>query len=278
VSGTTQVDATATVDTAYGDRAVSLQLVVDGTPSGSPVSCPQVWPGYGQQTCNVSLPWHAGGLAPGKHTVAVAITTLQSGAVSLAAGVTVPGDVEVTITGHDYEERGQFTSLNGFAISTLAPHGGVAGVPVEVTFTPYVGAAQTVHVVTTEGGAYTVTSPTPLTSNTVVTAKASGSSASATVLVRVPIACAVPSNATHGTKVTISCHAGFLAYHSVLALRITGGSIPHATEFGKTDKHGNVSYTLTFVHPGQQLQVRATTATTKTYGASASPSYALHVS
>jgi hypothetical protein len=197
--------------------------------------------------------------------------------VVISNDVTVPGDVEVTITGHDFEELGQFTSLNGFVISTVAPHGGVAGVPVDVTFTPYVGAAQTVHVVSGEGGAYTVTSPNALTSNTVVTAKAAGSTASATVLVRVGIQCTLPSQVTHGPPVSITCHADALAYHSVLALRITGGSIPHATEFAKTDTHGNASYTLTFVHPGQQLEVRATTATTRTYGASPSPMYALHV-
>src|SRR4051812_25519919 len=210
--------------------------------------------------------------------VAQAVDTSATANASGPAVAVVPGDIEITITGHDYEERGQFTTLNGFAVSTAPPHGGVAGVPVDVTFAPYIGAPQTVHVVTTEGGAYTVGSPTPLTSNTVVTAKAAGSTASATVLVRVPISCAVPSNVTHGTPVTISCHADFLAYHSVLALRISGSSIPHATEFGKIDKHGDVSYTLTFVHPGQQLEVRATTATTKTYGASTSLLYEMHVS
>src|SRR4051794_8715147 len=81
-------------------------------------------------------------LVPSSIAVAAVATPSQARAafptLSVIMHTAVPGDVraagdvEVTITGHDYEERGQFTSLNGFAISTLPPHGGVAGIPVDV--------------------------------------------------------------------------------------------------------------------------------------------------
>ena len=151
-----------------------------------------------------------------------------------------------------------------------------------VSYTPYAGQAFSELEITDKDGAFTALDPINLTSNTVVTATTGpdGLNPPATTSwqVTVPITCKVPGTVTHGAPVSITCHADDLAYHSVLALRISGGSIPHATAYGKIDSHGNVTFTQTFVHAHQQLTVRATPATTRTYSASSSPAYPLTVS
>jgi hypothetical protein len=135
-----------------------------------------------------------------------------------------------------------------------------------------------VTVQTAGDGSFVANDPAALSGNTIVDASYGVTGARTELMVTVPISCTVPTNLTHGpATVTIGCHTEGLAWHSVVALRTTGGVIAHATLFGKTGSHGNVTYSMTFQHPGQQLQVRATTETTNTYVGSSSPTYALAV-
>jgi hypothetical protein len=110
------VAATATIDASQTDTPLSLQLLVDGAPSGGPLSCPTGGPT--PKVCAGSLPWDSTGLS-GAHVVQVRVGTARgvsalSGGVSLtvsspspsvtitspSVNSTVSGAVTVTASGH----------------------------------------------------------------------------------------------------------------------------------------------------------------------------------
>lgn len=97
VGGVIAVTATATIDASQADTPASLQLYLDGAPSGSAFTCPSG--GATPKVCNGSFPWDASGLT-GTHVVQVRLGTTRGVFVlSTGASVTVSSPAPtVTIT------------------------------------------------------------------------------------------------------------------------------------------------------------------------------------
>ncbi len=282
VSGEAAVTATGTVTAASGDAGQSMQLFSYAGPLGEPVPCPSGSP----LQCTVTLHWDTSTVPNGPYSLYVAFSTKLGAAggssvinVTLANAVTTKSIVTLA-PGGTYPV-GAYGEVHGTVVNA-ATGKPVVGSLVTVSYTPYSGQAFSETEFTDVNGNFSALDPINLTSNTAVSANTGpyglNTPAVTSWKVTVPISCHVPGSVTHGTMVAITCHADYLADHSVLALRITGGSIPHATLFAKIDSHGNATFTQTFAHAHQTLTVRATTATTHTYSASSSPTYPLTVS
>lgn len=283
-TGLVPVTVTGTVNPAYGDAPRLLvlfhgdfqdphQLIVDCPAAGAPTTCTVVFQ-VGAQDVATQGYFVLFGSYEVPNTLAAAAPVITMSAP--ANGTAVTGTTHVTATATVNTTDGDVAQslallVDGHQVGSSVPCSGAAE-----PFQPQTcdadfswdttGLAAGQHNVAVR----VTTQQTEATSN-VSTVQV------AAVRPTVPISCVVPTDVNHGQPVTISCHAGLLAWHSVVALRITGGSIPHEVLFGKIDIHGNVSYPETFIHPNQLLTVRATTATTRLYTGSSSPSYPLHV-
>ena len=275
------VNATGAVDPKQSfDTPGLFSLLVDGT-AVSAGSCPLSI----SLTCSLALDWATAGFTTGTHTLQVRETTGR-GNVGMSPVVTVnlaptagqPTPTTLALSPGAVYLRGSKGSATGH-VSEPQSHAPLAGVPVQVTFTPLTGAPSTMTVISDVHGAFTASDPASLTGNTSVLATTGpdyGSSAATTTLrVTVALSCSVPTSGHTGRPVKVTCSAPGLAFGSVIALHFAG-AYGHGPLYAKA-KAGKVSFTVTFVKKWPRVRIWATTATTHTFVAARSRTYYLRV-
>lgn len=271
---------TGTTDGSNGVSVASVDLRLDGTVAASIACGPPAGPGV-DVYCPLGYLLVADDLSVGMHTLQGQLTTTAGDTVNGALlHITVDPAVVpavLTLSPGGTVGYGGVASAHGRVVSagTGQP---LAGAAVEVTFAPYFAASSIVTVWTSADGSFTAAAPFRLTSNTAVSASTgTAAPASTRIGVTVPIRCTVPPAAQHAVTTWITCHADHLAFHSVLALRISSASSSQPTLWASTNAYGNVSFPEVFAHAGHELTLTATTATTYTFTASSSPAYQLWV-
>jgi Bacterial Ig domain len=279
VTGVAQVTAAGLIDARQQDYPKDMQLLVDGAAYGAAVACP-VGPAT-HSSCTAAFSWDTASLS-GSHALQVRFDTTYASVTSAKTSVTVaavkpqPTPTTVTLSAGGPVRRGAQRVVQG-SLTNASTHAAIGGAPVQVVFTPLTGTPLTVIATTDATGRFAATDPlvSGRTSVLATTGPDLGSSsASATLTVTVVIGCHLPSHVLRGAMVKVSCAAPGLAYGSVLALHWTGKN-GHGVVYGKV-KRGNVTFTVSFAKGWSKLW--ATTATTHTYVASHSRTYALHAS
>ncbi len=281
VSGVTDVTATGWTEPSDLDPVGKIVYSVDGVPlPGGEVPCPGAGVAY---TCATTFHWDTTGTVDGPHILTAQLISagndfLWTDELNIYVLNAAPVAAVLMLNPGGTVSFGNNATVTGKVVDAHT-HLPLGGVPVAVAYDVYGWGSETSPVRTAADGTFSDT--IRLVANTTVKVTTGlgfpTAAQSTSVGVTVPITCAVPSTVGHGVAMTITCHADFLAYHSVLALRVSGGSVPHATLFGKIDSHGNVTFAEKFNHAGQSLSIKATTATTHTFTASTSPLYSLHV-
>ncbi|BEP14370.1 hypothetical protein acdb102_26810 [Acidothermaceae bacterium B102] len=278
VAGATQVTAAGLVDDRQTDSVKDMQLIVDGVPSGAAVACSVAT----RSSCTTTFTWDTSGLT-GAHQLQVrfdtTLTSVTSAKTLVIAGTVAPQPVATTLVLMQGPPvvRGSAGVVHG-VLSNTQTHLTIVGAPVQVVFTPLSGPARTVTATTDASGNFTATDPDPLLASTAVLATTgpdySSSSATETLTVKVVITCHVPSPVRRGSAATVTCKAPGLAFGSVVALH-WATKTGHGVTYAKV-KRGQVRFTTTAYKKGW-VTLWATTATTHSFAASRSRTYALHV-
>lgn len=283
VSGVTDVTAHGWTEPADHDPADRIEYTLDGVllPGGA-VPCQGADTAY---TCDTTYHWDTTGASTGPHSLMAQIVTasndyLWADSVTVYVLNAAPVPAILTLTPGAPLPVGSGWSVHGTVVDKVT-HQPLANVPVTVTTTDQTGTPTFVLTYHTAADGTWQTGELGLVDNTKVSVTTGpgfpSTDQSTTIGATVPLSCVVPGAVQHGQPLSITCHAGLLAWHSVVALKISGGSVPHATLFGKIDHNGNVTFTEDFVHPNQHLTIKATTATTRLYTASGSAAYELYV-
>ena len=278
VAGVTQVTAAGLIDDRQSDHTNDMQLIVDGVPSGPAIGC-----GVASRTsCTTTFTWDTAGLT-GTHFLQVRFDTAYfaiTSARTLVIATTVasqPVATTLVLMQGPPVVRGGTGVVHG-VLSNTQTHLTVGGASVQVVFTPLSGPARTVTAMTDASGNFVATDPDPLLASTAVLATTgpdySSSSSTETLTVRIAITCHVPSPVRRGAATTVTCTTPGLAFASVVALHWTSNT-GHGAIYAKV-KHGQVRFTLTASKKGW-VTLWATTATTHSFVASRSRSYAMHV-
>ena len=278
VAGVTQVTAAGLVDDRQTDSAKDMQLMVDGVPSGAIVACSVAT----RSSCTTTFLWDTAGLT-GAHLLQVRfdtnLTSVTSAKTLVIASTVAPQPVATTLVLMQGPPvvRGAAGVVHGVLSSTQS-HLTIVGAPVQVVFTPLSGLARTVTATTDASGNFVATDPDPLLASTAVLATTgpdySSSSATETLTVTVVITCHVPSPVRRGALASVSCRTPGLAFGSVVALHWTSRT-GHGVVYAKV-KQSQVHFPITAYKKGW-VSLWATTATTHSFVASRSRTYAMRV-
>ncbi|BEP13395.1 Ig-like domain-containing protein [Acidothermaceae bacterium B102] len=274
VSGVVTVTFSGAVNAALTDTAKSAFVALDGVVRGTQVACPA---SSDLRACATSFSVNTVGLA-GPHTLTVTFLTTLGQQVVASEKIFVFSSTKTTLGAIAPVTAGHTASVKG-TVEDIGTGFGLAGQPVQVTFTPAAGKKHTV-VVHTDGRGHFATAY-KLTVNTVVRAVLAGpayygvSSASRKIAVTAAVSCAKAS-AKHGAALVGTCKAVGLAKGVKLALQVKVGS--HWVALGKaTAGAGTVSYAARFATAGTYA-VRVVVVAGKIFAAGSGAAFSVAVS
>ncbi|MDX6245803.1 MAG: hypothetical protein QOE76_3526, partial [Frankiales bacterium] len=201
VSGKTVVEVAGTLDPAETATGVSVQLLVDKIPAGSPQPCP---PG---PKCVGDFTWDPNG-ADGVHLLTARFVTSTAGTRSSLVAVGVLTHPVIQLNPLVPLKPGSTATISGRVsyppnARGLFPPG--AAVLLHLTFTPAVGPASTLEVVSGRDGTFTAIDPEPVRSNTQVTMTSGLTTAQTTVQTTARVSCHVPAQVRHAKRFTVTC-------------------------------------------------------------------------